>query len=56
MDIDSMAPDELKRRLREALAEIEYLKRALVETVAEREPKAWIVTVTPEWKVERPDL
>jgi len=28
-DIDNMAPDELRRRLRDALAEIEALKRRL---------------------------
>jgi len=54
MDIDNMAPDELRRRLREALAEVEELKKRLSPPpAAAGSAGTWTVTVNEAWAVWR---
>ena len=57
MNIDDMTPDELRRRLREALEEIEGLKRRLMPDTQSNE---YVLTKTgmgyrivESWKVPR---
>lgn len=56
MNIDEMTPDELRRRLREALREIEHLKRALVEASSEQRLVADRFLRHRTGLDERPDL
>ena len=56
MNIDEMTPDELRRRLREALREIDHLKRALVEMTADQRLVAERFLRVRTGLDERPDL
>jgi hypothetical protein len=49
-DIDAMPPDELRRRLRDALAENEALRRRL-ENGTKVTINGWSVKVDEAWKV-----
>jgi hypothetical protein len=52
MDIDNMTPDELRRALRDALAENEALKRRLTPGVHVLANDRWSVTLSDVRKVE----
>ncbi len=51
MNIDTMTPDELRRALRDALAEVEALKRRLAPGVHLRANDRWTVTMTDVYEV-----
>jgi hypothetical protein len=52
MDIDSMTPDELRRALRDALAENEALKRRLAPGTHVIKNDRWSVTMTDVYEVK----